>query len=405
VSAGNCANYPVNSTVVVNGSDLVPLTATASGGSQTVNVYGSGGISIDNCHWGFSTTDSWIHANADGFGPSSFVLNIEPNPTTVQRIGNFKLAGAGSGNIRVTQAAAAVDTAPDAFSFPSYIGAPVSTLIESSAISLSGFNASAAISIANGEYSIGCNGTFSSASGTIQSTQTLCVRQTSSAAFMTSTTTTVTIGGVVGTFVVTTQADTAVPQVSLSPLSLTFTNQNVGTTSAAKTVTLTNTGNAPLTISSIVRNNNVFNLTNNCASTLAAGANCTFGVSFTPASAINTASSVTVNSNAAGSPHTVVLNGTGVPAGAPICTLTASPATVAANGTAVLTSSCTNSPTSYSWTGGTCAGTTAATCTVSPATTTTYTVTATNAAGSGTASATVTIGVVDLTPILFLLLN
>jgi hypothetical protein len=196
------------------------------------------------------------------------------------------------------------------------------------------------------------------------------------------------------------------PAVSFNPTSLTFTSQNVGTTSTPKTVTLTNTGNATLTIASIVRNNSVFNLTNNCGSTVGAGANCTFGVSYTPISPVNTVSSVTVTSNAAGSPHTVVLNGTGVPAGAPICTLTATPATVAANGTSVLTSSCTNSPTSYSWTGGTCAGTTAATCTVTPATTTTYTVTATNAAGSNAASATVTVGNpgADLIPIMFLLL-
>ncbi len=192
------------------------------------------------------------------------------------------------------------------------------------------------------------------------------------------------------------------PAVSLNPTSLTFTNQAVGTTSAAKTATLTNTGNATLTITNIVRNNAVFNLTNNCASTLAAGANCTFGVSYTPTSAVNTVSSVTVTSNAPGSPHSVVLNGTGI--GVPVCTLIASPPRVPASGTSVLTSSCTNSPTSYSWTGGTCAGTTGSTCTVTPATTTTYTVTGTNAAGSGTASATVTIGVVDLTPILFLLL-
>lgn len=192
--------------------------------------------------------------------------------------------------------------------------------------------------------------------------------------------------------------------VSLNPTSLTFTSQNVGTTSTAKTVTLTNTGTAPLTISSIVSNNGVFNLTNNCSSTIAGGANCTFGVSFTPISPVNSVSSVTVTSNAAGSPHSVVLNGTGVPAGAPICTLTASPATVAANGTSVLTSSCTNSPTSYSWTGGTCGGTTGTTCTVTPTATTSYSVTGTNNFGYSTASANVTVISGDITPILFLLL-
>ena len=95
----------------------------------------------------------------------------------------------------------------------------------------------------------------------------------------------------------------------------------------------------------------------------------------------------------------------GAPLSAPVCTLTASPAAVSRNGASVLTASCTNSPTSYSWTGGTCTGTTAATCTVTPMATTTYGVTGTNSAGSGAASATVTAASIDLTPILMLLLD
>src|SRR5947209_13226305 len=39
------------------------------------------------------------------------------------------------------------------------------------------------------------------------------------------------------------------PIATIAPTSLTFAAQNTGTTSTAKTVTLTNTGNAPLTIS------------------------------------------------------------------------------------------------------------------------------------------------------------
>ena len=197
---------------------------------------------------------------------------------------------------------------------------------------------------------------------------------------------------------------TATPAVSLNPTSLTFTNQPVGTTSPPKTVTLTNTGGATLSISGIVRNNNVYGLSHNCAS-LAANGSCTLNVTYSPTSAVSTLSTITITSNAASSPNTVVLNGNGVPPAAPVCTLTASPTSVPKNGASVLSASCTNSPTAYSWTGGTCAGTTAATCTVNPAATTTYGVTGTNSAGSGAASATVTVRAVDLTPILMLLLD
>src|SRR5207253_2119659 len=44
---------------------------------------------------------------------------------------------------------------------------------------------------------------------------------------------------------------TPTPAVSLAPTSLTFGSQLVGTASAAQTATVTNTGTAPLTISSV----------------------------------------------------------------------------------------------------------------------------------------------------------
>ena len=57
------------------------------------------------------------------------------------------------------------------------------------------------------------------------------------------------------------------PVASLSPSSLTFASQAVGTTSAAQTVTLNNTGNAALTITSIAltgTNASDFAQTNTC---------------------------------------------------------------------------------------------------------------------------------------------
>lgn len=204
----------------------------------------------------------------------------------------------------------------------------------------------------------------------------------------------------VATFVVAASA----PVVTLNPTTLTFANQNVGTTSAAKTVTLTNTGNASLTIASIASANNVFAVTNNCGASLAASASCTLNVTFSPTAAVSTSSSIQVNDNATGSPHAVAVSGVGVPAGSPICTLVANPNRVSRSGASTLTASCSPAATSYSWTGGTCVGNTTANCSVAPVLTTTYAVTGTNGSGSNTASATVTVLSGDITPILFLLL-
>ncbi len=104
------------------------------------------------------------------------------------------------------------------------------------------------------------------------------------------------------------------PQAVLSPNPLAFPNTTVGTPATALPMTLSNPGTAALTINSISvtgANSGSFGETNNCGSSLAAGATCTITVSFTPASAGNLTASISVADNAAGSPHTAALTGTG----------------------------------------------------------------------------------------------
>jgi Abnormal spindle-like microcephaly-assoc'd, ASPM-SPD-2-Hydin len=108
------------------------------------------------------------------------------------------------------------------------------------------------------------------------------------------------------------------PAVSLAPTSLSFGNQAVGQTSAGKMVTLTNSGSAALTITSVTvtgPNATDFAAPNTCPvspNTLAAGASCTLTVTFTPSAAGTRAAGISVSDNASGSPHTVPLDGTGV---------------------------------------------------------------------------------------------
>jgi len=98
--------------------------------------------------------------------------------------------------------------------------------------------------------------------------------------------------------------------LTLTPSSLTFASRTISTTSPAQTVTLTNTGTAPLAISSITVNGD-FAFTSACATALAPGATCTLSVTFTPLTAGARAGAVTIASNAAGSPHSVALSGNG----------------------------------------------------------------------------------------------
>ena len=109
------------------------------------------------------------------------------------------------------------------------------------------------------------------------------------------------------------------PVVSLSPTSVSFGNHQVNTSSAAQTVTLTNSGNAALAIHSIGLsgpNGGDFHQQNTCpnsSSTLAAGASCTISVTFTPTAEGTRSASLAIADNASGSPQSVTLSGTGVP--------------------------------------------------------------------------------------------
>jgi hypothetical protein len=101
---------------------------------------------------------------------------------------------------------------------------------------------------------------------------------------------------------------------SLSPTSLAFSKQPVEMTSAGQTVTLTNSGTTTLSISSFAvtgANSSDFVQNNNCGSSVAAGANCTIVVLFTPSASGARSAALSISDNATGSPQTVSLSGTG----------------------------------------------------------------------------------------------
>jgi len=84
----------------------------------------------------------------------------------------------------------------------------------------------------------------------------------------------------------------------------------VGQTSAAQTVTLSNTGNATLNISSVTATMN-FAETSNCPPALAFGSSCQIQVTVTPTVGGALTGSLTLTDDAPGSPQTVALSGSG----------------------------------------------------------------------------------------------
>jgi hypothetical protein len=99
--------------------------------------------------------------------------------------------------------------------------------------------------------------------------------------------------------------------LSASPSSESFGSTTVDSTSSAQPVTVTNPGSSAVSMSSIGVTG-PFSESNNCGTSLAAGASCTVSVSFAPTAAGAATGTLSVNSSAPGSPLTVALSGTGV---------------------------------------------------------------------------------------------
>jgi hypothetical protein len=102
--------------------------------------------------------------------------------------------------------------------------------------------------------------------------------------------------------------------VSLSGTNLNFGTQSLGTTTAAQTVTLTSTGNAVITFTKVAitsANSYDFTQANTCGSSLAAGANCVFSLTFHSSAPGTRSGILTISDNASGSPQTVTLTGAG----------------------------------------------------------------------------------------------
>jgi hypothetical protein len=102
--------------------------------------------------------------------------------------------------------------------------------------------------------------------------------------------------------------------VQLTPTSLNFANQPVGTKSLSKTITLSNKGDVTVSISGISitgTNASDFAQSNTCGNRVAAGASCFITVTFTPSAKGSRSAAVSVSDNGGGSPQKVALRGTG----------------------------------------------------------------------------------------------
>lgn len=103
------------------------------------------------------------------------------------------------------------------------------------------------------------------------------------------------------------------PAIAVNPATLTFSTV-LGQTSAVQNVTVSNAGGGTLNVTgaALAAANAAYTITNGCTAGLATNGSCTIGVSFTPAALGANNATLNITHDAAGSPSTVTLNGTGV---------------------------------------------------------------------------------------------
>jgi len=187
----------------------------------------------------------------------------------------------------VPTAAVGPDSTPDAFTFTDQTGVALSSTITSAAITVTGINTGATITVTGGTYDINGSGTFVSSSGTVNNGDTVRARHTSSGSFSGTVNTAVTIGGVSDTFSSTTVAADSTPDA------FTFTDQS----GVARSATITS---AAIVIAGLNTTANI---------SITGGTYSINGAAYSSASASNAVSngdSITVRHTSSAAYHTAV---------------------------------------------------------------------------------------------------
>lgn len=175
--------------------------------------------------------------DADGLvnNGDAIVLRVTSALEFATEVSATLTVGGVTARFTVTTASVA-DEVPDEFTINPVDHTQLNAFVESGVVTISGFNVPVSISVEGGEYAI-AGGAFIATPGVLSPAQTLVVRHTSAAEFLTATETTLTVGGISAVFRSTTAA------IDTTPDAFTFVNQtNVGRSALITSAPVTITG-------------------------------------------------------------------------------------------------------------------------------------------------------------------
>jgi len=357
-AGSNCAiNVTFTPTATGSRSGSLTLTDNASGSPQTVSLSGTGtapGVSLSTTSVSFGnqlvgTTSAASAVTVTNSGTASLtftgiaaigdfavsasgtscststmvaaggscVINVMFTPTaTGSRSGSLTLTDNASGSPQ-TVSLSGTGTAPSvslSTTSVSFSNQPVGTTSAANAVTVTN-NGTASLTFssiaATGDFAVAASGTSCSASMSVAAGSACVINVTFTPTAMGSRSGSLTLADNASSSPQTVSlSGTGTPTVSLSSSSLTFPAQVSGTTSTAQSVTLTNAGNSPLTISGITASGD-FSQTNTCGASVSAGANCSISITFKPTAGGTRTGTLSISDNASGSPQSVALSGTG----------------------------------------------------------------------------------------------
>jgi uncharacterized delta-60 repeat protein len=189
-------------------------SVTVTGINQPTSI-----VAVPDAEYSLGCNGTWFDVNGHATITSGQTFCLRTNASV--QAGASKQAivvvGGRAVTFTVQSSNSPADSVPDAFTFTPQTNVPVSSVVVSNSISVTGIDGYATASITGGEFSVGCTGTFGTANvATIVNGDTVCVRHTSAAASSTLTSTTLSIGGVSGTFTSTTAAPPPPPALPVN---------------------------------------------------------------------------------------------------------------------------------------------------------------------------------------------
>ena len=207
-SASSTAQSSVESTSSSTASSVIaiPDTSSSSSAESSSNSSSSNSEASSSSSNAESSTNSSAESSSSSNAESSSSSSEENISSSNAESSVSSMESSSSNSSESSSSEASEDTIPDAFAFAGQLDVTPGVFVMSEAITIAGINAPTAIEIIGGEYAID-DGLFTDAEGTITDGQTVRVRVLTADTGLTTTTATLTIGGISSHFDVTTQVD------------------------------------------------------------------------------------------------------------------------------------------------------------------------------------------------------